>query len=59
MEKIERLIDQSEFAMIGSVDEDGFPNMKAMLSPRKREGLHTIYFTTNTSSARGEAISAE
>jgi general stress protein 26 len=26
--------------------------MKAMLAPRKREGIRTFYFTTNTSSRR-------
>ena len=38
--------------MIGSVDGEGFPNMKAMLPPRKREGISEFYFTTNTSSMR-------
>ena len=37
--------------MIGSIDESGFPNIKAMLAPRKREGL-VFYFSTNTSSLR-------
>ena len=38
--------------MIGSVDGEGFPNMKAMLPPRKREEISEFYFTTNTSSMR-------
>lgn len=38
--------------MIGSVDGEGFPNMKAMLPPRKREGISEFYFSTNTSSMR-------
>lgn len=46
------LIDKQGVAFIGSVAEDGFPNMKAMLPPRKREGLRVFYFTTNTSSRR-------
>jgi general stress protein 26 len=46
------LIDKADVAYIGSVDGEGFPNMKAMLPPRKREGLKSIYFTTNTSSMR-------
>ncbi|WP_373592276.1 pyridoxamine 5'-phosphate oxidase family protein [Fusobacterium varium] len=37
---------------ISSIDEDGFPNTKAMLPPRKREGIKVFYFTTNTSSMR-------
>lgn len=46
------IIDKSGTAMIGSVDGEGFPNMKAMLPPRKREGISKFYFTTNTSSMR-------
>ena len=46
------LIDQQSVSFIGSVDATGFPTIKAMLQPRKREGIKTIYFTTNTSSMR-------
>lgn len=46
------LIDKQTVAYIGSVDAEGFPNMKAMLPPRKRNGIQTFYFTTNTSSMR-------
>jgi general stress protein 26 len=49
---IMNLIDKQSFAIISSVDEDGCPNTKAMLPPRKREGIKTFYFTTNTSSMR-------
>ncbi len=49
---IGNLIDKQGVAFVGSVDEEGFPNMKAMLPPRKREGIRAIYFTTNTSSMR-------
>jgi len=49
---IGNLIDKQNAAFIGSVDTDGFPNMKAMLPPRKREGIKTFWFTTNTSSMR-------
>ncbi len=46
------IIDKQRIAFIGSIDSEGFPNIKAMLQPRKREGIHTFYFTTNTSSMR-------
>ena len=46
------MIDKLKTAFIGSIDSEGFPNMKAMLQPRKREGIKTIYLTTNTSSMR-------
>lgn len=49
---IGNIIDKQNVSFIGSVDGEGFPNMKAMLQPRKREGIKTIYFTTNTSSMR-------
>jgi len=49
---IGNLIDKQKVSFISSVDEDGFPNTKAMLRPRKREGIKTVYFSTNTSSAR-------
>jgi general stress protein 26 len=46
------LIDKATVSIISSVDEMGFPNSKAMLPPRKREGIKHLYFTTNTSSLR-------
>lgn len=49
---IGNLIDKAGVSYIGSVDADGYPNMKAMLPPRKREGIREFYFTTNTSSMR-------
>ena len=49
---IGKLIDHQKIAFIGSIDVDGYPNMKAMLTPRKREGIRTLYFTANTSSMR-------
>ena len=49
---IGNIIDKQSTAFIGSVDGDGFPNMKAMLAPRKREGIKEFWFTSNTSSMR-------
>lgn len=49
---IGNLIDKVSVSIISSIDEVGFPNTKAMLPPRKREGIKHIYFTTNTSSMR-------
>ena len=50
-EEIFDFIDAQKTAFIGSVDADGFPNVKAMLAPRERDGS-VLYFTTNTSSMR-------
>ena len=44
LRKIEKLIKRRDVAFISSLDEVGFPNTKAMLSPRKIEGLKTFYF---------------
>jgi general stress protein 26 len=49
---IEVLFNNAKVAIISSVDEAGFPNTKAMLPPRKRDGIKQLYFTTNTSSMR-------
>ena len=46
------LIDTANVSIISSVDATGFPNTKAMLPPRKREGIKDLFFTTNTSSMR-------
>jgi general stress protein 26 len=51
-ETLEKMIDGIGVSIISSVDESGFPNTKAMLPPRKREGIKTFYFSTNTSSMR-------
>lgn len=46
------MIDQQKTVFISSVDEDGYPNTKAMLTPRIRDGIKVFYFHTNTSSMR-------
>ena len=46
------IIDKSKISYLGSVDSEGFPNMKAMLVINEREGLRVHWFSTNTSSMR-------
>jgi len=50
--KLEKFIAKQKVSFICSIDENGFPNMKAMLKPRKRNGIREFYFSTNTSSMR-------
>ena len=50
--RIESFIRKQNVAFICSVDEAGYPNVKAMLKPRKINGLRQFYFSTNTSSMR-------
>ena len=52
LKKIENFIDKQKVAFICSVDDENYPNVKAMLKPRKRIGLKEFYFSTNTSSMR-------
>ena len=52
-EQIIEFIQKQKVAFVASVDEDGFPNMKAMFVPRKIEG-NCFYFSTNTSSLRAQ-----
>lgn len=52
LSKIENFVKKQRVSFIGSVDKNGYPNMKAMLKPRKINGLKEFYFSTNTSSLR-------
>ena len=52
-EQIMEFMRKQNTAFVASVDEDGFPNLKAMFTPRKIEG-NCFYFTTNTSSMRAQ-----
>ena len=49
---IAQMADTLPIAYISSVDDEGFPCIKAMLAPRVREGIKVFYFTTNTFSLR-------
>lgn len=51
-EKIGKFIAKQRVAFISSIDDEGYPNSKAMLAPRKIEDIKTFYFSTNTSSLR-------
>ena len=51
-EKILKFIKKQKVAFICSLDESGYPNMKAMLKPRKIVDFKEFFFSTNTSSMR-------
>lgn len=51
-DRIIGFIKKQKVSFVCSVDEDGFPNVKAMLKPRKQVGLKEFYFSTNTFSMR-------
>lgn len=52
-EQMVEFIEKQKVAFIASIDEEGFPNVKAMFTPRKIEG-NCFYFSTNTSSMRAQ-----
>lgn len=55
---IGNMIDKQSICYISSIDKDGFPNTKAMLKPRKRNGIKEIYLSTNTSSLKVQSFRA-
>ena len=52
LKAVERFISRQKVSFVCSMDEEGCPNVKAMLRPRKQVGLKAFYFSTNTSSMR-------
>ncbi len=52
VQTIGNLIDKQGVSFISSIDEEGYPNTKAMLPPCRREGIQVFYYHTNTSSMR-------
>lgn len=55
--QILQFISKQKTAFIASVDEQGYPVIRAMLMPRKIDG-NEIFFTTNTSSNKVKHYSA-
>lgn len=53
---IATLIDRQEVCFLSFVDENGFPTVRTMLNPRKRQGIKEFYLTTNTSSKKVQAL---
>jgi general stress protein 26 len=51
-ETVDNLMKKQSVSFISSVDEDGFPNTKAMVPPVKRDGIKTFYWHTNAPSRR-------
>jgi len=52
METIGNLIEKQSTSFISSIDENGYPNTKAMLAPCKRDGIKFFYWHTNSPSMR-------
>ncbi|MDR0850575.1 MAG: pyridoxamine 5'-phosphate oxidase family protein [Christensenellaceae bacterium] len=50
------VIKKSKTSFLATVDEQGFPNVRAMLTPRKIVSKKEFWFTTNTSSNKVKQI---
>ena len=53
------ILAKQSVVFISSVDENGMPNTKAMLAPRKREGIRVILFSYQHILYAGTAIQKE
>ena len=47
---INETIAQSNFCILSYLNKDGYPVTKAMNMPRKKDGIRTFWFSTNTDS---------
>jgi general stress protein 26 len=52
------LIASQPVAFVASLGQGGFPQIRAMLAPRAREGMDVFYFTTNTATRHVADFSA-
>lgn len=53
---IENLIDRQEVCFLSFMNDAGFPTTRAMLNPRKRQGMKEFYLTTNSSSQKAQSL---
>jgi pyridoxamine 5'-phosphate oxidase len=49
------LIKKSEVVVLSTIDEEGYPNMRVLLN-LERDGLNTIWFSTNSPSEKVKQI---
>ncbi len=56
-QQIFKFISEQKTAFIASIDENGYPVIRAMLAPSKIDG-NDIYFSTNTSSKKVKQYTA-
>lgn len=45
--------------LVGSIDRKGYPAIRAMLPPRKMDGMKTLIFSTNTASNHTAEFAAD
>lgn len=53
---IEDLIDRQDVCFLSFINDAGFPTSRAMLNPRKRQGINEFYLTTNSNSQKAQSL---
>lgn len=51
-----KLISRQKVCFLGTFGLDGYPHIKAMLAPRKRNGIKEFFLSTNASSQKVKAL---
>ena len=49
---VKLMAEKQKVCYISYIDENGFPQIRAMLKPREIDGANVFYFSTNTSSKK-------
>lgn len=57
-ETVGKMIDKAGTSFLAYLDDEGYPITKAMLKPRERDGIKTLWFSTNTSSNKVKCLKA-
>lgn len=53
---ISDLIDKQDVCFLSFINGAGFPTTRAMLNPRKRQGIKEFYLTTNSKSQKVQSL---
>lgn len=55
---ISELIDRQDVCFLSFINANDFPTTRAMLNPRKRQGIKEFYLTTNSKSQKVQSLLA-
>lgn len=53
---LEKFIDKSETCLLSSVDNEGYPQTRALLGIKNKQGIEKLFFSTNTSSQKVQQL---
>lgn len=59
IKNIEALVDRQDVCFLSFVNPQGFPTVRTMLNPRKRQGLKEFFLTTNAASQKVQALQVD